>query len=91
MKKIDDKLISLYVDSPIWQRPIIVDDFIVTVSKIKSNSVYHVAEVRSTPDVRGRRVRYNMKCYRSDLITCLKREDHQSLIIMSWYSRDKKK
>ena len=86
-----DKLVSLYVDSPIWQKPIEVDDFIIAVSKIKTNNVYHVAEVRSVPKPEKKITRYNLKCYRSDLLTCLKRDDTQSLIIMTWYSRDKKK
>lgn len=85
-----DELVSLYVDSPSWERPIIIDDFIIAVGKIKSNSVYHVAEVRSVTKPEKRITRYNLKCYRSDLITCLRRDDTQSLIIMKWYSRDKK-
>lgn len=85
-----EKPVSLYVDCPSWERPIEVDDFIIAVSKIKTNSVYHVAEVRATPKPEKRIIRYNLKCYRSELLTCLKRESHQSLILMKWYSRDKK-
>lgn len=42
-----DELKSLYVDSPSWHTPIKVDDFLVAVGKLKSNSVYHVFEVKS--------------------------------------------
>lgn len=72
-----------------------IDDFIVAVSKYKSNSVYHVAEVtkvvgRGMP--RAKRIfRYKIKVYKSDLITMLKRDPDQELIIMSWYRRNKKK
>lgn len=86
-----EKLVKLYIDCPAWERPIKVDDFAVAVGKLKSNSVYHVAKVRSAPNLKKRIVRYHIECYKSDLLTCLKRDSDQGLIIVKWYSRDKKK
>ncbi|AVR47242.1 hypothetical protein C7S20_19400 [Christiangramia fulva] len=86
-----EKLISLYIDSPIWENSIEVDDFIIAVGKIKSNSVYHIAEVKSKQSPKHKKLwRYYVKCYRSDLITALKRDPNQRLISMQWYSRNKK-
>ncbi len=85
-----DKLISLYIDCPAWSQPVKVDDFIVAESDIKTNSVYHVYKVKSNPRPGKRTVRYYIKVFRSDLITCLKRDETQSLITLKWYSRDKK-
>ncbi len=86
-----DKLVSLYIDIPVWNLNVRVDDFLVAVSKIKSNSVYHVAEVKVRLNVEKRIKRNYVKCYRSNLITMLKRDPEQKLIIVVWYSRDKKK
>ncbi len=87
---VEDKPVSLYIDCPSWQPPVKVDDFIIAVGKLKSNSVYHVFEVKSSTRSDKRIVRYNMKVFKSDLITCLKRDETQSLITLKWYSRDKK-
>lgn len=86
-----DKLKSLYIDCAAWHEPITVDDFLITIGKRQSNSVYHVAEVRAKPNPKKRLVRYYVKVYISDLITALKKEPHQKIIPMTWYSRDKKK
>jgi hypothetical protein len=85
---VDDKLVSLYIDAPRWVKDIKVDDFIVTIGVNKSNSVYHVAKVR-IKDM-GRMKRANVKCYRSDLVTALRRAPGQKLVPMSWYKRNKK-
>lgn len=85
----NDKLVSLYIDSPRWSPDIKADDFIVTIGVNKSNSVYHVAKVRI--DDKGSKMKRNhVKCYRSDLITALKRSSDQKLIPMTWYKRNKK-
>ena len=85
---IEDKPISLYVDSPNWSPDIKVDDFIIAIGVNKSNSVYHVSSVNIKNN--GRIKRANLKCYRSDLITALRRDDAQNLIPMTWYKRNKK-
>ena len=87
-----DQLKKLYIDKPKGSSPINVDDFIVAIGVNKSNSVYHVAEVsepRQSPKHK-RLYRYNIKVFKSDLITCLKRESNQQLIPMTWYKRQKK-
>jgi hypothetical protein len=56
----------------------------------KSNSVYHVAEVKVKDRPEERRKRYYLKCYRSDLQTALRRDEDQGLIPIKWYSRNKK-
>jgi len=87
-----EKLIKLYIDSPVWQNSIQVDDFIIAVGKTKTNSVYHIAEVKSKQSPKHRKLwRYHVKCYRSDLITALGRDKSQALIPMQWYNRNKKK
>lgn len=86
---IEDKPLSLYMDAPRWVPDVKVDDFIIAIGKNKSNSVYHIAEVRIK--INGRTKRAYLKCYRSDLITALKRESNQSLIPMVWYKRNKTK
>lgn len=85
----DGKLKSLWIDMPSWQT-CMVDDFIVAVSDLKSNSVYHVAKVERIvlrPHESGRVLRHHIKVYKSDLITCLRREQNQQLITMKWYKR----
>lgn len=88
-----EKLVSLYVDVPLGYREVKVDDFIVAIGKTKSNSVYHVAEVK----IRGRGkpphriIRYYVKCFRSDLLTCCRRDkETQNVIDVTWYKRNKK-
>ena len=85
-----EKLIKLYIDSPQWEPAICPDDFAVAVGKKQTNSVYHIAEVRSVPKPEKRITRYYIKCYKSDLITCLKRDINQQLIPIVWYNRNKK-
>jgi hypothetical protein len=88
---IDDKLRKLYIDLPSWSDHIEVDDFLVAVGKKQSNSVYHVAKVKSTvPRKEGRVNRFYMMVYKTDLITALQRDEDQQLIIVKWYSRNKK-
>lgn len=86
-----ERLIKLYIDCPTWQKAIKVDDFIVAVGKNKSNSVYHIAEVRGRVSPKNERmIRYSVKCYKANLITALQRGRNQELIPMTLYSRDKK-
>lgn len=84
---IEDKPISLFVDSPNWSHDINIDDFIITIGVNKSNSVYHVAEVKTQN--RGRIKRSYVKCYRSDLLTAIRRDSTQKIIPMTWYKRNK--
>ena len=86
-----EKTVKLYVDSPSWDPAIKIDDFLIAVGKIKSNSVYHVYTVRAVPRLSGRIVRYHVECFKSDLMTCLKRGSDQQLCIVTWYDRNKKK
>jgi len=85
-----DDLKSLYVDMPIWNEPLKVDDFIITIGKKQSNSVYHIAEVRRVDSREKRRSRYHIKVYMSDLTTALKRESEQRLLPIQWNTRNKK-
>ena len=85
-----EKMKSLYVDTPQWN-DVLVDDFLVAVGKTKSNSVYHVAEVRHVPKPEKRMTRHYVKVFMSDLLTALKRDPEQQLIPITWYSRNKKK
>lgn len=85
-----EKTISLYVDVPFGWRGVEVDDFIVTIGKKgHTNSVYHISE--SKKRYRGRTVRYYVKCFKSDLMTCCKRDKaKQKVIDIVWYPRNKK-
>lgn len=84
-----EKQKSLYFDSPSWES-VKVDDFLVAIGKTKSNSVYHIAELRSKPIPEKRMTRHYLKVFKSDLITALRRDQDQRLIPMFWYSRNKK-
>ena len=85
-----DKLKSLYIDCPIWNPDVSVDDFIVAIGVNKSNSIYHVAEVRKKPYHKKRKNRFHLKVYVSDLLTLIKRDSIQTLYTMTWYKRNKK-
>jgi hypothetical protein len=85
-----DKIRSLYVDMPKFGEDISVDDFIVAIGKTKSNSVYHVVEVKIKESPKARMNRFDLKVYKSDLITAISRDEEQKLIPMVWYSRNKK-
>ncbi len=84
-----EKLKKFYITCPRWVKPLEVDDFIVVIGKTKSNSVYHIAEVKSKPFHEGV-IKYNVKVYVSDLITALKRDPSQQLIPMSWNEKPKR-
>ena len=86
---LDDKPKKLYIDGPTWQKAPKVDDFLVAVGKKKSNSVYHIAEVKPGR-VQDRKARYYLNVYKTDLITALRRGPDQALIAVTWYSRNKK-
>lgn len=83
----NDKILKLYIDCG-FDLEINANDFIITIGKNKSNSVYHILESRKAERTNG--VRFYLKVFRSDLITCLKRESSQKLIPMVWYNRNKK-
>lgn len=87
----EEKTKSLYVDSSECSDLINVDDFVVTIGAKKSNSVYHVAEVRYRFFPEKGIVRSYLKVYVSDLPTALQREPEQKLIPMTWYKRVKRK
>ncbi len=78
---------------PAWETPLKVDDFVVTQgAATKSNSVYHIAKVRAVPIKNKRAIRYHVECYRSDLMTCCRRDkDTQNIVAIEWYNRNKKK
>lgn len=78
----DDSIKRLYVDS-VRDIGIKEDDFIVTIGKLKSNSIYHVIESKKTERLNG--LRFHLKVMRSDLLTCIKRDFNQRLIPMIWY------
>lgn len=87
----NDKTVQLYIDMPTFdRRGVTVDDFLVSIGKKQSNSVYHVAEVVSSKEMKNRMRRYRIKCYRSELITALKRDKNQRLISIYWYPRKSK-
>jgi hypothetical protein len=84
--KSNDKLISLYIDKSPNDFAINTDDFLITIGKSKSNSVYHVESVKSVIQKNGL-IRYYVKVFRSDLITMLKRDKNQLLTTVFWYGR----
>lgn len=84
-----EKKKSLYIDMPNWDNGLRVDDFLVAIGQKKSNSVYHVAEIKRTVP-RGRMTRYYIQVYNTDLLTALKRDSEQRLITLYWYIRKKK-
>lgn len=86
----DDKIRSLYIDCARWNDPVKPDDFLVAIGKKQSNSVYHVAEVKSKPRAHSRIIRYYLKVFKTDLMTALQRDSSQNLITIFWYSRNKK-
>lgn len=80
-----DRVRNLYVDCR-YNLEIKPDDFIVTIGKTKSNSVYHVLE--SKVKERSNGVRFYLKVLKSDLLTCIKRDNSQAVIPMKWYNRN---
>lgn len=86
-----EKTVSLWVDFVEGSQLPRVDDFLVAIGKTKSNSVYHVADrdFKFPKNLKKGRVRVQMKCYKSDLITMLRREAHQYLFTFSWNPRKK--
>lgn len=82
---------SIYIDMASWEPAPRVDDFLVAVGALKTNSVYHVASVRAVPHTQRRAVRYYLKVYRSDLLTCIRRGAEQRVITMRWNPRNKKR
>jgi hypothetical protein len=86
-----DKLKKLYIDIPEWEEGVNVDDFLVAIGKRQSNSVYHIAEVRSVVHKQDKRLkRYYLNVFNTDLITAIKRDSSQKIMPVYWYSRDKK-
>lgn len=78
------------MDTPDWEPDIVTDDFLVTIGKKQSNSVYHVYESKSKDGPKPGKRRHHLKVFVSDLITMLKRDSDQKLIPIIWYSRNKK-
>lgn len=85
-----EKLKSIYIDCAAWDLPVNVDDFLVAIGVNKSNSVYHVAEVKAVEKPEFRLIRYYCKVLNSDLITALKRGENQRVITLYWYKRESK-
>lgn len=80
----EDKLKSLFVDMDSRARPIQSDDFLVAIGKKQSNTVYHVFSSTLKPSKYPGATRYQVKVYKSDLITLLKREKSQVLHPFQW-------
>lgn len=85
-----EKLRSLYIDIPNWEEGVKPDDFLVAIGKLKSNSVYHIAEVRPVPQKNKRITRYYLKVLKADLTIALQKESNQKIVPIHWYSRSKK-
>jgi hypothetical protein len=85
--EVTDKTVSIYFDQASWLDEVEVDDFIITIGAKQSNSVYHVAHVVKKPRADIRMIRYHLKCYRSDLLTALRRDQTQRIFPMQWYKR----
>ena len=81
-----EKLKSLWIDCP-FSEGIKIDDFLVAIGEKKSNSVYHVADVKTKDSPKPRMKRHHLKVYKSDIITALKRDENQDLIPFYWYKR----
>ena len=72
---------------PRWEG-VQVDDFLVAIGKFKSNSVYHIAKCRRVTNKKNKRIiRHYLKCYKTDLITALRRDKTQKLVPLYWYKR----
>lgn len=85
-----EKLKSIYIDRPHWEAKVKVDDFLISIGLKKTNSVYHVAEVRKSDRGKDkwRWTRYYLKVFDSDLPTALIRDKtQQQLIPITWYKR----
>lgn len=86
MSNISDKPKSLYLDVPRWGEYPEIDDFIISIGKRKSNSVYHISKIKSTTERKNRMIRFYLEVYKTDLITALNRDKkNQRIITMSWY------
>jgi hypothetical protein len=85
-----DKLKKLYIDIPLNEEGVNVDDFLVAIGKKQSNSVYHIAEVKSVVNRDGGLKRYHILVFSTDLITAINRDNTQKIIPVYWYSRSKK-
>lgn len=91
-RRMDDKVVKLYIDMPQWSMAPREDDFLIAIGKKQSNSVYHIYKVTlSKTKKHPRMVRYNLKCFRSDLPTALRRDPEQNIIPIHWYKREKKR
>jgi hypothetical protein len=62
-----------------------VDDFIVMVGKKQSNSIYHIHSVKSS-SIDKNLVRNRVLVYVSDLLSLIRRDSTQRLIVASWYN-----
>jgi hypothetical protein len=83
----EDNSKKLTIELPNWNPSIKVDDFLITIGKKQSNSVYHVSEItRISHHPNRRTTKYHIKTYKSDLITMLRREPNQSLFTVTWHT-----
>lgn len=82
-----ERIKSLYIDQPSFYPPVKPDDFLITIGAKKSNSVYHISEVKARPRPSPKWIRYYLKVYDSDLPTALQRDKTQQLIPLTWYKR----
>lgn len=90
--KNDNKTRKLWIDMPVNEKAPATDDFIVAMSRTKSNSVYLVASarqvLRKVPCLTKRRIA--MEVYVVDLATLLRRDADQRIFTMYWYPRTKR-
>lgn len=85
-----DKPRKLYIDMHSCEQEVKVDDFLVAIGKKKSNSVYHIAEIRSIVPQKNGFNRYYITVFKTELATALKRDSSQNIIPISWNPRNKK-
>ena len=80
-----DKPIKLHIDFRDNLQCVFEDDFLVTIGKRKSNSVYHISEVKIRPHKNLVGVlRHDITCYKSNLVVALQRDPSQNLIPAQW-------
>lgn len=88
----DHKTRKLWIDMPVNESAPRPDDFVVAMSRVKSNSVYLVASarqvLRKVPCLTKRRIA--MEVYVVDLATLLRRDADQRIFTMYWYPRTKR-
>lgn len=81
---------SLYLDTAAWEKGPQVDDFLVAIGKLKSNSVYHVAGAGGFTTPRPHVRRWHLRVYLSDLPMLVQRDRVQQVWPLHWYPRKKR-